>query len=74
VYSTCTITEGENEGNVARVLEKFDAQLLPSGIDCGHPGLESSVLSKNDQQKVKRFWPHLDDCIGYFIAKFRRVS
>ncbi len=74
VYSTCTITEGENEGNVARVLEKFDAQLLPSGIYCGHPGLESSDLSKNDQQKVKRFWPHLDDCIGYFIAKFRRVS
>jgi 16S rRNA C967 or C1407 C5-methylase (RsmB/RsmF family) len=74
VYSTCTITKAENEGNVARVLEKFDAQLLPSSIDAGHPGIHSDTLSGAELFKVRRFWPHLDDCIGYFIAKFRRVS
>ena len=74
VYSTCSITTRENEGNVARVLDTFDAELLPAGINIGHPGLPYETLSLTDVQKLRRFWPHRDDCIGYFIAKFRRVS
>ncbi len=74
VFSTCTITRAENEDNVARVLEAFDAELLSPGIEAGHPGLPHESLSKADTQKIRRFWPHTDDCIGYFIAKFRRRS
>ncbi len=74
VFSTCTITKVENEGNVSRVMESFDAELLPAGIEAGHAGLPHESLSRGDIQKLRRFWPHLDDCIGYFIAKFRRCS
>ena len=76
VYSTCTITKAENEDNVVRMLETFNAELvpikLPHGI--GHGALPHECLSKDDAKKLCRFWPHLDDCIGYFIAKFQRPS
>jgi len=64
----------ENEGNVARILDTFDAELVSSGVALGREGAPHPALSIDETRKLRRFWPHLDDSIGYFIAKFRRKS
>ena len=74
IYNTCTITLAENEGNVARILDTFDAELVSSGVALGREGAPHPALSIDETRKLRRFWPHLDDSIGYFIAKFRRKS
>ncbi|XP_011186734.3 tRNA (cytosine(72)-C(5))-methyltransferase NSUN6 [Zeugodacus cucurbitae] len=78
VYSTCTVTEGENEGMVAWVLEKFpQLRLVPATPHVGGIGLEQTGLSDTERQYVQRFCQHAKeiegvpiDTVGFFIAKF----
>lgn len=50
VYSTCTITEDENEGLVSWVLEKFPClKLIPAEPLLGGPGLPN--LGLDDEQR-----------------------
>ena len=62
VYSTCTMSEPENEGVVRKILERSDIHAV--GIDI--PGIESS----NGQIST---FPHKDDMDGFFIAKLTKV-
>nr|MDO8112096.1 RsmB/NOP family class I SAM-dependent RNA methyltransferase [Candidatus Sigynarchaeota archaeon] len=72
VYSTCTVTYEENEGVIAKVIEKDNMKIVDPGIKIGHPGLETDVLSKAESQKLVRFFPHLDGVEGFFIAKLEK--
>jgi len=72
VYSTCTVTHEENEGVIAKVIEKDNMKIVDPGIKIGHPGLETDVLSKEESQRLVRFFPHLDDVDGFFIAKLEK--
>lgn len=50
VYSTCTVTDEENEGMVAWVLEKFPClELVPAEPLLGGPGLPDKGLT--DEQR-----------------------
>lgn len=50
VYSTCTITDDENEGMVVWALEKFPClKLIPAEPLLGGPGLPNKGL--NDEQR-----------------------
>ena len=51
IYSTCTICEAENMGNVKWFLENFQYEMV----------------------SVKQFFPHVDGCDGFFIAKFSKL-
>ena len=74
IYSTCTISEEENEENIRRFLEKgaFTAEDL-------RPYLPAALVehsSKTAQDTMKNGYlqllPDEDDCDGFFIARMIR--
>ncbi|CAB50679.1 RsmB/NOP family class I SAM-dependent RNA methyltransferase [Pyrococcus abyssi] len=64
VYSTCTLSYEENEGNVKFMLKK-GMKLEDQQIFIGSPGI--------GLDKVQRFYPHKHNTQGFFIAKLRKV-
>jgi 16S rRNA C967 or C1407 C5-methylase (RsmB/RsmF family) len=72
VYCTCTITIEENEKLIATVMDKHGFKLVNPPFTIGHPGMSVDGLSKDEASKMVRFFPHLDDVIGFFIAKLEK--
>jgi 16S rRNA C967 or C1407 C5-methylase (RsmB/RsmF family) len=71
VYSTCTLTAEENEGQVARALATFPClQLVPAEPRVGAHGRPGLGLSDEQCAMVQRFEPVAADSEGFFIAKF----
>lgn len=68
VYSTCTIHEEENLGNVHWFLENHkEFELVPiKELVCEE--LQESIIEEGTLQ----FLPGVHKCDGFFIAKFRR--
>lgn len=64
VYSTCTLSYEENEGNVKYMLKK-GLKLEEQEIFIGSGGIGVEV--------VQRFYPHRHLTQGFFIAKLRKV-
>lgn len=75
VYSTCTINPIENEEVVQWLITSYPnhVELMEAKPRLGGPGL-TSCLGQN-ATKVQRFDPCDEslDCMGFFIAKFRKV-
>lgn len=84
-YSTCTLNTLENEGVVARVLEKcpYLEQVAVAkkakggnGIAKGAVGYaevaEKLAAAGGNAELVRRFWPHKQGTGGFFGAKFRK--
>jgi len=66
VYCTCSILPEEDEFIVERFIKRHtDFKLVPQHPTLGCPGLRGLT-------DCQRFYPHLHDCNGYFIAKMRR--
>lgn len=79
IYSTCTVTLGENEGLVLWALEHFsNIELMPAIPVLGGPGLKGSGLTEEQRHCVQRFGAPLvdsnfdSDTVGFFIAHFRK--
>lgn len=77
VFSTCTISPLENEGNVRWLLDSFpQLRLVPALPRIGGPGLEGpGLLTQAEAVCVQRFDPGAAgslDTIGFFISKFRK--
>ncbi|XP_053954981.1 tRNA (cytosine(72)-C(5))-methyltransferase NSUN6 isoform X1 [Anastrepha ludens] len=78
VYSTCTVTEEENECIVSWVLETFPQMRLVAAVPrLGESGLEHTGLNNDERQYVQRFIHNVKetgrvpiDTVGFFIAKF----
>ncbi len=66
VYSTCTISEAENEEVVAQVLAR-DQSLTADDLGAEHPGLASPHDPRFLQTR-----PDRDGTDGFFIARLRR--
>jgi 16S rRNA (cytosine967-C5)-methyltransferase len=66
IYSTCSITVEENEMLIERVL-KWHPQFSLSEVTpkIGLPGLRG-------MENCRRFYPHVNQCNGFFIAKLLR--
>jgi 16S rRNA (cytosine967-C5)-methyltransferase len=66
VYSTCSILPEENEEIMSYFLSRNPNFVVEDQIPfVGSPGL-------NGFEKFQRFYTHLHDCNGYFIAKVRK--
>ena len=66
IYSTCSITIEENEMIVERFLKWHpEFSLVEIMPNTGCPGLRGL-------DKCRRFYPHLHECAGFFIAKLLR--
>jgi 16S rRNA (cytosine967-C5)-methyltransferase len=65
-YSTCSVTEEENEGVIEAFLKTHpDFQLVEISPQIGMPGLRGLT-------QCQRLYPHLHGCNGFFIAKLQR--
>lgn len=74
VYSTCSLAPEENEFIVNSVLSKYDIRL--EDISFGVDGLTQfeTINLDSSLNLTKRFYPHMHNTSGFFIAKLRRIS
>ena len=67
-YSTCSLLVEENEAVIERFLKTHpDFILTPISIRLGSEALRG--LSE-----ARRFYPHRDNCNGFFLAKMKRLD
>lgn len=70
VYSTCSFAPEENEAVIESVVEKTGARVEPFGH--GNPGLDSFGDQEYAHGKdARRFYPHIHDTTGFFVARLR---
>ena len=72
VYSTCSFAPEENEHIVNSILDKFDVKVQP--LPFGTEGLTvfgSKAFSKELKFTV-RLYPHIDNSMGFYIARLRK--
>src|SRR5438105_6174527 len=75
VYSTCSFAPEENEAIVSHALEKYE-ELQVEPVQFGVQGM-TEFGNQNFNPKVRntrRFYPHINDTTGFFIAKLRRAG
>lgn len=76
VYSTCTFNQDENEGSIARFLEKNPdfsidpIETLPGFSD----GIQLDDTPSIDFSGNIRIWPHKSQGEGHYIARLRKTS
>ena len=80
VYSTCTINPWENEWVISHILELYWNCIELEMVDINNKSPwvthreNKRLLSDIDAQKVCRFWPHIQQTWGFFIARFRKTA
>jgi len=73
LYSTCSFAPEENEMIIQYLLDRFNsAQLEP--LNYGSSGLTTfhDIVFSEKMNQTRRFYPHLHDTNGFFIAKIRK--
>ncbi|MFQ5820771.1 MAG: RsmB/NOP family class I SAM-dependent RNA methyltransferase [Candidatus Heimdallarchaeota archaeon] len=68
IYSVCSTMPEEGEELIDSFLDRI--QLYP--IHLNRKGLSKGIHENvlRSGPKTVRFWPHRDDCAGFFVAKF----
>jgi NOL1/NOP2/sun family putative RNA methylase len=72
VYSTCSFAPEENEDVVNSALDRFNIHV--ESLDYGEQGLTKFGGLRFDERLryTKRFYPHIHNSLGFYIAKLRR--
>lgn len=69
VYSTCTISEAENEGNVRWFTEHY-----PYRLEALDPYLPEELRSEDTKKGFLQLLPGVHQTDGFFIARMRRTD
>jgi NOL1/NOP2/sun family putative RNA methylase len=74
LYSTCSFAPEENESVVNSILKKFDVEveLIPFGIE-GLTSFGKTVFDERLRRTV-RFYPHIHNSTGFYLAKLRKKN
>jgi len=75
LYATCTYNPEENESVVNHLLEERDAEMMPIESPLPFsPGLSgwNKETYVKDIQKAARFYPHVVDSVGFFMARISK--
>nr|MDO8133230.1 RsmB/NOP family class I SAM-dependent RNA methyltransferase [Candidatus Njordarchaeum guaymaensis] len=74
VYSTCSTAPEENERIIAEAIEKFDVQVIDTGLHFGDEGFREAlgVRYPDELRLARRLYPHKNGTEGFFICKLRR--
>jgi NOL1/NOP2/sun family putative RNA methylase len=72
IYSTCSLAPEENEYVIDYLLRKHPKlHLIDTKLKTGNPGMKKAFNREfyKGMEKTRRFYPHIDGTIGFFIAK-----
>lgn len=68
VYSTCSLLLEENELVIERFLETHpDFRIVPLKLDMGSDAFRGL-------KEARRFYPHRNQCSGFFVARMKRYN
>ncbi|KAI9853165.1 MAG: rRNA (cytosine-C5-)-methyltransferase nop2 [Thelocarpon superellum] len=77
VYSTCSVSVEENESVVSYALRKRpNVRLVETGLPFGREGFTNYMGKRFDARMkyTRRFYPHVHNVDGFFVAKLRKVA
>ena len=72
VYSTCTLTREENQGNIARLLELYPDKIEIQDINEDLKRLGLNDILETDEDGLLEIFPSENRAEGFFIAKLKK--